>query len=104
MNNWCICWFFMHPLNAELNPICHLLALIGGATILVISGLRVKECTCKFFLDFNQNRDISVNFMIYSQCPIAFVMFHMEIWTFERIRQSLFATALRAGLLNCVSI
>ena len=30
-------------LNAELNPICHLLALLGGATIVVISRLRVKD-------------------------------------------------------------
>jgi len=29
-------------LNAELNPICHLLALLGGATIVVVSRLRVK--------------------------------------------------------------
>ena len=32
-----------NPLNAELNPICHLLALLGGATIVVVSRLRVKE-------------------------------------------------------------
>jgi hypothetical protein len=31
------------PLNAELNPICHLLALLGGATIVVFSRLRVKS-------------------------------------------------------------
>src|SRR5215510_1356729 len=31
------------PLNAELNPICHLLALLGGATIVVVSRLRVKQ-------------------------------------------------------------
>src|SRR5215471_3010151 len=37
MNNWCICWFFMYPLNAELYPICHLLA-----TIFVVSRLTVK--------------------------------------------------------------
>src|SRR5215471_17000351 len=43
MNNWCICWFFMHPLNGELNPICHLLTLLGGATIVVVSRLRVKS-------------------------------------------------------------
>jgi hypothetical protein len=30
-------------LNAELNPICHLLALLGGATIVVVSRLRVKK-------------------------------------------------------------
>jgi hypothetical protein len=32
-----------NPLNAELNPICHLLALLGGATIVVVSRLRVKQ-------------------------------------------------------------
>ena len=31
------------PLNAELNPICHLLALLGAHHILHISGLRVKQ-------------------------------------------------------------
>ena len=33
----------INPLNAELNPICHLLALLGGATIVVVSRLRVKS-------------------------------------------------------------
>ena len=33
----------LNPLNAELNPICHLLALLGGATIVVVSRLRVKS-------------------------------------------------------------
>jgi hypothetical protein len=32
----------INPLNAELNPICRLLALLGGATIVVVSRLRVK--------------------------------------------------------------
>ena len=32
----------VNPLNAELNPICHLLALLGGATIVAVSRLRVK--------------------------------------------------------------
>ena len=31
-----------NPLTAELNPICHLLALLGGATIVVDSRLRVN--------------------------------------------------------------
>jgi hypothetical protein len=31
-----------NPLNAELNPICHLLALLGGATIVDVSRLSVK--------------------------------------------------------------
>ena len=41
-----------NPLNAELNPICHLLALLGGATIVVVSRLRVKETSgCWKFIE-----------------------------------------------------
>jgi hypothetical protein len=32
----------INPLNAELNPICHLLALLGAHHIFHVSGLRVK--------------------------------------------------------------
>jgi len=32
----------INPLNRELNPIGHLLALLGGATIVVVSRLRVN--------------------------------------------------------------
>jgi len=32
----------VNPLNTELNPICHLLALLGSHHILHISGLRVN--------------------------------------------------------------
>jgi len=41
-----------NPLNAELNPICHLLALLGAHHILHISRIRVNkpypsmECKC----------------------------------------------------------
>jgi hypothetical protein len=38
-----------NPLNAELNPICHLLALLGGATIVVVSRLRVNNPNLMFF-------------------------------------------------------
>jgi len=31
-----------NPLNAELNPICHLLALLGAHHILHVSGIRVE--------------------------------------------------------------
>ena len=32
----------INPLNAKLNPICHLLALLGAHPILHISGITVK--------------------------------------------------------------
>jgi hypothetical protein len=35
----------LKPLNAELNPICHLLALLGAHPILHVSGIKVKHCS-----------------------------------------------------------
>ena len=32
----------LNPLNAELNPICHLLALLGAHHILHLRRMRVK--------------------------------------------------------------
>ena len=34
--------FFFNPLNAKLNTICNLLALLGGAAIVVVRSLRVN--------------------------------------------------------------
>ena len=48
--------FNINPLNAELNPICHLLTLLGAHHFLHVSRIRVKEGfhTTKnnFFVDF----------------------------------------------------
>jgi hypothetical protein len=33
---------YINPLNAELNPICHLLALLEAHPILKISRIKVK--------------------------------------------------------------
>jgi hypothetical protein len=35
----------LNPINAELNPICHLLALLGAHHILYVSRIGVK-CFC----------------------------------------------------------
>ena len=32
----------INPLNAELNPICHLLALLGAHPVLHVSRVKVK--------------------------------------------------------------
>jgi len=34
---------YFNPLNAELNPICHLLALLGAHHILHVSRIRVNH-------------------------------------------------------------
>jgi hypothetical protein len=35
--------YYFNPLNAKLNPICHMLALLGGHPILHVRGIRVKH-------------------------------------------------------------
>jgi hypothetical protein len=49
-----------NPLNAELNHICHLLALLGSATIVVLSRLRVKVLSTspEFYIVLNTKRPI----------------------------------------------
>ena len=40
----------LNPLNAELNPTCHLLALLGAHHILHISRIRVNYAPEKYGL------------------------------------------------------
>jgi len=50
------CTFFLsnfNPTNAELNPVCHLLALLGSHHILHVSRIRVNE-TSVFSVDFRK--------------------------------------------------
>ena len=35
---------YINPFNAELNPTCHLLALLGAHPTLHVSRIRVKMC------------------------------------------------------------
>ena len=64
----------INPLNAELNPICHLLALLGAHHILHISRVRVKK---SFIFLVPKHRDIcesykvSVNVYIYLRANIS---------------------------------
>jgi hypothetical protein len=42
-----VVWKVFSPLNTELNPICHLLALLGALHILHISRIRRVKFYCK---------------------------------------------------------
>jgi hypothetical protein len=43
-----LCHF--NPLNAQLNPICHLLALLAAHPILHVSRIRVNACTVHLYI------------------------------------------------------
>ena len=60
---------YLNPLNAELNPICHLLALLGAHHIFHISGLRVKVDKTYSHLKKNQF-DAQVIFSVFTQTPL----------------------------------
>ena len=40
------------PLNAELNPICYLLALLGAHHFLHVSRIRVQSLTLKLIMSY----------------------------------------------------
>ena len=44
----------INPLNAELNPICYLLALLGAHHFLHVSRIRVKSLTLKLLISSQQ--------------------------------------------------
>jgi len=43
---------FINPLNAELNPICYLLALLGAHHFLHVSRIRVKLLTFRLLMSY----------------------------------------------------
>ena len=42
----------LNPLNAELNPICYLLALLGAHHFLHVSRIRVKSLTLTLLMSY----------------------------------------------------
>ena len=42
----------VNPLNAELNPICHLLALLGAHHFLHVNRTRVKSLTFRLLMSY----------------------------------------------------
>ena len=43
---------FINLLNAELNPICYLLALLGAHHFLHVSRIRVKSLTLQLLMSY----------------------------------------------------
>jgi len=70
-----------NPLNAQLNPVCHLLALLGAHHILHVSRIGIKakkfnaSCVCFCFINI---RTISHYFPI-QHCLVGF--YNREVFT-----------------------
>jgi hypothetical protein len=55
-------YFLVNPLNAELNPICHLLALLGAYLIFHVSMIRVNSPEAVDCITFLQATNLVVEF------------------------------------------
>jgi hypothetical protein len=66
-----VIWTYIYPLNAELNPICHLLALLGAHHILHISRIRVKRqsATMDGYLDSHERHSFRGMEATIRPCP-----------------------------------
>ena len=62
--------WYINPLNAELNPICHLLALLGAHHILHVSRIRVKKHSLSWFQTFAVFWILYVFFWVFPWHPI----------------------------------
>ena len=69
-------WF--NPLNAELNSICHLLALLGVHHFLHVSTIRVKSLTLKLLMSY-----IYVYIRVYIYICIYIYIWSTYSWCFE---------------------
>ena len=70
---------FINPLNAELNPICYLLALLGVHHFLHVSRLRVKSIQINHQPDVTIFQFIILTFIYSSTCFECSPAHHQEL-------------------------
>jgi len=58
-------FYNFNPLNAELNPICHLLALLGAHHILHVSRIRVNQKLNTLVILFTVIFSKTLNFQVF---------------------------------------
>ena len=56
-----------NPLNTELNPICHLLALLGVHHFLHVSRIRVKSLTFRLVMSYIYTEHLFLMFLDHTQ-------------------------------------
>jgi hypothetical protein len=58
-------YHLFNPLNAKLNPNCHLLALLGDHHIFRVSGIRIKMIRRVVSAYYKVNKHMSNNYAFY---------------------------------------
>jgi len=80
-----------NPLNAELNPICHLLTLLAGATIVVVSRLRVKDSITALYYSFDYSDAMYIMLDdMYGTMSISTGLYpNLDLWTANKLQLQL---------------
>jgi len=77
------CWSCFNvnfnTLNAELNPICHLLALLGAHHILHVSRIRVNTPFKKLPIFWCKNFDNKINIYTCSYLSVFFIIYRRDV-------------------------
>ena len=72
----------INPLNAELNPICYLLALLGPHHFLHVSRIRVKSLTLRLLMSYTHTHTHTHTYIyIYSETCLNRTPYIPETWT-----------------------
>jgi len=58
---------YINPLNAELNPICYLLALLGAHHFLHVSRIRVKSLILRLLMFYIYMEHLFLMFLDHTQ-------------------------------------
>ena len=67
------CFYSINPLNAELNPIRHLLALVGARHIVHVSRMRVKDKN-----EWSHTSNLPVRFQAADRESFTFYLRHLQ--------------------------
>ena len=59
--------YHINPLNAELNPICYLLALLGAHHFLHVSRIRVKSLSLRLLMLYIYMEHLFLMFLDHTQ-------------------------------------
>jgi hypothetical protein len=79
-----------NPLNAELNPMCHMLALLGAHPILHVSRIRVKGVITRYFCDHKERQLVhsytsTVKTWSGGKAPYGLYIHTYDLFTIDRV-------------------
>ena len=93
-NLWPFCWrnhgqyrflgYEINPSNAELNPICHLLALLGVHQFLHVSTIRVKSLTLRLLMSYIYMEHLFLMFLNHTQRRTTVGRTPLDVWSARR--------------------